>query len=293
MKKKVTFLALLLSTFSFSYAQVGIGNASPNASAALDLTSSTQGFLPPRMTTEQRTSITSPAQGLTIFNTSLKCLEVYNGLHWNCEIPKNPTDVYNPTTGKIWMDRNLGASQVATSSTDFNAYGSLFQWGRAADGHQLITWTSATVGTADNGTTSGPYDGDTAPNALFIVIPGSIGPLDWRTNQNNSLWQGVNGTNNPCPWGYRLPTAAEWSAELASWTSATASGAFNSKLKLTLAGVRTRDFGSVNDEGVNFNYWSSTVDGTGSKLLNITPTSNAAVLFSVRAKGSSVRCIKD
>ncbi len=293
MKKKVTLLVLLLSTFSFSYAQVGIGNASPNASAALDLTSSTQGFLPPRMTTEQRTSITSPAQGLTIFNTSLKCLEVYNGLHWNCEIPKNPTDVYNPTTGKIWMDRNLGASQVAASSTDFNAYGSLFQWGRAADGHQLITWTSATVGTADNGTTSGPYDGDTAPNALFIVIPGSIGPLDWRTNQNNSLWQGVNGTNNPCPWGYRLPTSAEWSAELASWTSATASGAFNSKLKLTLAGVRTRDQGSVNDEGVNFNYWSSTVSSTGSILLNITPPADAAIVFSVRAKGSSVRCIKD
>jgi uncharacterized protein (TIGR02145 family) len=293
MKKKLTLLVLALSIISFSYAQVGIGNSTPNASAALELTSSTRGFLPPRMTTLERTNITSPAQGLTIFNTSLKCLEVYNGLHWNCEIPKNPTDVYNPTTGKIWMDRNLGASQVAASSTDFNAYGSLFQWGRAADGHQLITWTSATVGTAVNGNVSGPYNSDTPSTALFIVITGLIGPLDWRTDQNNSLWQGVNGINNPCPWGYRLPTAAEWSAELASWTSATASGAFNSKLKLTLAGVRTRDQGSVNDEGVNFNYWSSTVSSTGSILLNITPPADAAIVFSVRAKGSSVRCIKD
>lgn len=290
MKKKVTFLALLLSTFSFSYAQVGIGNASPNASAALDLTSSTQGFLPPRMTTEQRTSITSPAQGLTIFNTSLKCLEVYNGLHWNCEIPKNPTDVYNPTTGKIWMDRNLGALQVATSSTDFNAYGSLFQWGRAADGHQLITWVSATEGSAVNGTTSGPYDGDTAPNALFITV--AFTPLDWRTYQNDSLWQGVNGTNNPCPWGYRLPTAAEWSAELASWTSYTAAGAFNSRLKLTVAGKRTRDLGNVNDEGVVGYYWSSTVSNRNSNSLSI-PQLDPPETFAVRARGSSVRCIKD
>jgi len=48
-------------------------------------------------------------------------------------------EVENPTTGKIWMNRNLGASQVATSSTDANTYGDLYQWGRAADGHQLRT----------------------------------------------------------------------------------------------------------------------------------------------------------
>lgn len=44
-------------------------------------------------------------------------------------------NVTNATTGKVWMDRNLGASQVATSSTDANSYGDLYQWGRAKDGH--------------------------------------------------------------------------------------------------------------------------------------------------------------
>jgi hypothetical protein len=38
-------------------------------------------------------------------------------------------DVTNPATGKIWMDRNLGATQVATSSTDANSFGDLYQWG--------------------------------------------------------------------------------------------------------------------------------------------------------------------
>ncbi|MFT7002526.1 MAG: hypothetical protein ACJAVW_003569 [Spirosomataceae bacterium] len=49
------------------------------------------------------------------------------------------TNVTNPTTGKIWMDRNLGATRVATSSTDAYAYGDLYQWGRATDGHTLRT----------------------------------------------------------------------------------------------------------------------------------------------------------
>jgi hypothetical protein len=40
------------------------------------------------------------------------------------------------STGQVWMDRNLGASQVATSSTDPASYGDLYQWGRPADGHQ-------------------------------------------------------------------------------------------------------------------------------------------------------------
>jgi hypothetical protein len=43
------------------------------------------------------------------------------------------------STGQVWMDRNLGASQVATSSTDPASYGDLYQWGRPADGHQIRT----------------------------------------------------------------------------------------------------------------------------------------------------------
>ena len=288
MKKHFTLLAFSLSVFSF--AQVGIGTTSPSASAALDLSSNEKGFLPPRMTTEQRNLIANPTAGLTIFNTSLKCLEVYNGIQWNCEIPKNPSDVYNTSTGKIWMDRNLGASQAATSSTDFNAYGSLFQWGRAADGHQIINRTNATTSSAVNGTTIGPYNGDTAPNALFITVANS--PYDWRSGQNASLWQGVNGTNNPCPSGYRVPTEAEWSAELASWTSNNALGAFASPLKLTLAGLRTRDRGDVNFTGETACYWSSTINGTMSNFLSISST-DAAISSTIRARGSSVRCIKD
>jgi hypothetical protein len=54
------------------FAQVGIGTTTPNASSILDLTSSTQGMLTPRMTTAQRIAIVSPADGLMVYDTDLK-----------------------------------------------------------------------------------------------------------------------------------------------------------------------------------------------------------------------------
>ena len=48
------------------------------------------------------------------------------------------------------MDRNLGASQVATSSDDAASYGDLYQWGRGTDGHQIRTSaTTTTLSSAD------------------------------------------------------------------------------------------------------------------------------------------------
>ena len=75
-----TYLLLLATTQL--QAQVGIGTSTPAASAKLEISSTTQGFLPPRMTTAQRDAISSPATGLTIYNTTLKSVEVYNGTAW-------------------------------------------------------------------------------------------------------------------------------------------------------------------------------------------------------------------
>ena len=189
-------------------------------------------------------------------------------------------EVSNPTTGKIWMDRNLGASQVATSSTDAASYGDLYQWGRGTDGHQIRTSpTTATLSTTDN-----------PGNANFIMT--SAAPNDWRSPQNDNLWQGVNGVNNPCPSGYRLPTDTELDAERASWSSNNAAGAFASPLKLPMAGYRVSSNGSLSSVGTFGDYWSSTVSGTSSRSLNFT-SSNAGMDTLNRAYGFSVRCLKD
>ena len=188
--------------------------------------------------------------------------------------------VFNPATGKTWMDRNLGANRAATSSTDAQAYGHLYQWGRPADGHQVRT----------SGTTSTLSSSDTPGHGNFILAPDS--PWDWRSPQNDNLWQGVNGTNNPCPSGYRLPTEAEWQAERQSWSSNNAAGAFTSPLKLPVAGGRISSNGSLYDVGSVGYYWSSAVSGSYSRTLHF-DTSDAYLFSNDRADGNSVRCLKD
>lgn len=59
-----------------------VGTYVPDASAALEISSSTQGFLPPRMTETNMNNISSPAEGLVVYNTTSKQLQVYDGTSW-------------------------------------------------------------------------------------------------------------------------------------------------------------------------------------------------------------------
>jgi len=63
--------------------RVGIGTTSPNASAKLQLDSTTKGFLPPRMTTTQKNAIATPAAGLVVYDTTTNKLQCYDGSSWN------------------------------------------------------------------------------------------------------------------------------------------------------------------------------------------------------------------
>jgi uncharacterized protein (TIGR02145 family) len=198
----------------------------------------------------------------------------------HCAGATTVVDVTNPTTGKIWMDRNLGATQVATSSTDVNSYGDLYQWGRLSDGHQCRTSpTTATLSSIDQ-----------PANSSFIIAPNA--PYDWRSPQNANLWQGVNGVNNPCPSGYRIPTETEINAERLSWSVNTSVGAFASPLKWTLAGYRVNSSATLDNVGASGVYWSSTVSGLDSRYLDFV-SSNAFLANGIRAYGFTVRCIKE
>jgi hypothetical protein len=204
--------------------------------------------------------------------------------------------ITSTTTQKKWLDRNLGAGRRAESVDDYLAYGDMFQWGRSADGHQLVirTGINDTDVTGVNGTTSttAPYEtsaDDTPETNKFIVIKGS--PGDWRVPFNNDLWQGVSGINNPCPAGWRIPTVDEWTAE----TITNASDAFD-KLKLTYTGQRGKNSGvvSLSTSGL---YWSSTplefIPGSWGSAFASFDATTFGTNTTNRAMAQGCRCVKD
>lgn len=82
MKKTIFTLTLAFIGLSSTFAQVGIGTNTPDASSILDITSTEKGFLPPRMTTIERDAISAPAAGLMIYNTTNGCIEFRNATDW-------------------------------------------------------------------------------------------------------------------------------------------------------------------------------------------------------------------
>lgn len=90
------------------FAQVGIGTITPHASSVLDVSSTTQGMLTPRMTTVQRTAISTPADGLMVYDTDLKSFYHYNSAiaSWNV--------INSATTGRSKFKRIKSTDVLAT-----------------------------------------------------------------------------------------------------------------------------------------------------------------------------------
>ena len=81
--KKILFFILIISAFTAN-AQVAVNTDGSNAasSAIVDIKSSNKGFLPPRLSKGKRDSISHPAEGLVIYDTTYKTVDFYNGEKW-------------------------------------------------------------------------------------------------------------------------------------------------------------------------------------------------------------------
>ena len=128
MKNICTLLAAVLLTAT-TYAQVGINNENPDASAALDITSTTGGLLVPRMTNTQRDAISSPATGLMIYQTDGTVgFYYYNGGGWAEVAATSATysigDVVNGGV-VFWLDSTGQHGLVAA----FSDVATAVQWG--------------------------------------------------------------------------------------------------------------------------------------------------------------------
>jgi uncharacterized protein (TIGR02145 family) len=291
--KKLMLLAVLAAISLTTYAQVGVGTATPHASAALDITSTTSGLLPPRMTQAQRNAISTPAAGLMVYCTDCGANgepQFYNGTSWVNMVGGTATAIPPPTStvfvssgvSKAFMAHNLGADNSLDAHTPVQGiHGNYYQWGILA--HVADDTTSAAA----------------------------ISPWNTTAAANGAWADGSKTATDPCPAGFRVPTRAQWDGVIAnnivsrtsnnSWAAGDANfgsaihwGPNESTKNLTLpaAGIRSNSNGALTSRGNHGYCWSSTELGTFATNLYFT-SSNATTNYGYRTNGLSVRCVSE
>jgi hypothetical protein len=164
--KKLIILLAIFTTFASTAQSVGINadGAAANASAILDLKSTTKGFLPPRMTYVEREAITSPAIGLMIYCTNCGSgqAQVYNGSAWVNMIGGEAL-TQPPTVASTTAASNIGGFSATSGGNITNDFGNTI----SARG---VCWsTSANPTTANSKTTESGTTGSFTSNITGLT----------------------------------------------------------------------------------------------------------------------------
>ncbi|MBN8879448.1 MAG: hypothetical protein J0I32_18005 [Sphingobacteriales bacterium] len=107
-----------------SAGSVNVGSSTIDASAKLSVTSTTQGFLPPRMTTTQKNAISSPAAGLMVYDNTLGKYNYYNGSGWQ-ELGAGASQWTNSGTNISYATGNVGIGTNAIAEHKLAVNGSI------------------------------------------------------------------------------------------------------------------------------------------------------------------------
>jgi hypothetical protein len=192
--------------------------------------------------------------------------------------------VVSPHTGKVWLDRNLGAARVCTNLNDTACYGDYYQWGRDADGHEdsLSNTTNVKSPTVVNVGHSDFIIGLTNWTANFVDVNGSLKIANWSN---------VNG-QSVCPIGFRVPTHIEIFDETIDAGVANIVDAFDNFLKIPTSGGRANTGVFVAVDADSF-LWSISTPGDNSARFFQFSLGNLAVQNGGVVPGIPVRCIKN
>ena len=277
--KKLLILLAIFTTFAAMAQSVGINadGSTANASAMLDVSSTTKGFLPPRMTTTERDLIASPATGLLLFNTTTNGLEIKSSTSW-ISLKASYDAAFLPTIvigTQQWMRKNLDVvtyrnGDVIPQVTDGSA------------------WAALTTGAWCY------YNNDVANGAIYGKLYN---------------WYAVNDTRGLAPKGWHLPTDDEWtiltdklggtavaggkmkSVGTTRWNSANTSATNESGFAALGGGYRDGTFYSIGHYGI---WWSSHSYASFSyqRWLN-NGIGEVYRSLAHKSEGASVRCLRD
>lgn len=342
------WLMISLSWGVNGYSQVGVGTNTPNSKAALDISSANKGLLIPRVTKANR-PVTPPA-GMMIYQIdNIPGFYFYTGVKWQRIYAVDETDppTNNPDPGattdpgttpgqtgtvvgadgktyktirlgdqSVWLQQNLGSIRVATSITDAQSFGDLYQWGRWTDGHEKrIPLFSRTI------TSSDPNPNN--PAGLIKAWGTNVNPYYygedyqwWVSGSFSDKWTAakpLDVTNqlacDPCRvllgGTWRLPTESEWLSVLNNVSKTlvaivNAETGYESWLRIPLGGYRdnlTTTIYSASE--ITYLWTSSAGNGSSGKCIELKLNDNSVwtteyrSLFDQRGYGFSLRCKKD
>ena len=154
MKQLFTLLAAALLTAT-TFAQVGINIETPDASAALDITSTTGGLLVPRMTKAQRGFIDTPATGLIVYQTDgTPGFYYFNGTSWEGYYSQAEVDALIAA-----LDARITALEPAANAPGAPTIGTA----TAGDGEATVSFTAPS---SDGGSAITSYTATSSPGGI-------------------------------------------------------------------------------------------------------------------------------
>lgn len=320
MNIKLISTLLFMACTCYGYSQqlsdkIGTNPTIINPSAVVEMESTTKGFLPPRMNYWQRNAISSPDVGLMVYCTNCGSngeLQIFNGTTWTTVLggaSANPILTVNMTTNTSgvlqFMTHNLGADTSADPLVpSWKLNGAYFQFGKKTTDTNG-DWYKSTLNNGANGfaaAPTGPLAADANSGVVSSWSQTTVGMKSWNVTETSPVKTG----SDPCPTGFRIPTATEWqsiyfgtwanigSSDVASPTNYTTGKLINNMLFLPFTGERSSSTGELFGRGNVGFYWSST---THPNNVNVRPI---RLVFAgqnvpsneVPLSGYSVRCVK-